>query len=161
MRQCLYTSCYKIIVQVAGVLSNSLIILRNICISVTPSLPLATNSVMLKNINSVCQIILYMYKGVIIHQLSSLNICFTTFINKNGLSTCSPHYSSPCSPFHTFHNFQKLQKSHFLFSFRFRFLWSQQSFLSIWKKITNSWTNFRNIAENLLEQLTTYCSFKH
>lgn len=80
---------------------------------------------------SMSEIILYMYKGVIIHQLSSLNICFTTFINKNGLSTCSPHYSSPCSPFHTFHNFQKLQKSHFLFSFRFRFLWSQQSFLSI------------------------------
>lgn len=115
MRQCLYTSCYKIIVQVAGVLSNSLIILRNIYISVMPSLPLATNSVTLKNIYqfSMSEIILYMYKGVIVHQLSSLNICFTTFINKNGLSTCSSHYSSPCSPFHTFHNFQKLQKSHF------------------------------------------------
>lgn len=55
------------------------------------------------------EIILCMYKGVIAHQRSPLNICFITLLMKNGLSRCSPHYSSPGSPIYTFHNFQKLK----------------------------------------------------
>lgn len=57
-----------------------------------PPLPLATNSVMLKNIYqfSMSEIILYMYKGVIVHQLSPLNICFTTLLIKMDLACAVP-----------------------------------------------------------------------
>lgn len=57
------------------------------------------------------EIVLYMYKGVIAHQLSSLNISFITLLMKNGLSSCSSLYSFPGSPICTFHTFQKLQNN--------------------------------------------------